>query len=133
MELFLNLAWLAVVLAVMSLWFHSRVAHAEQTFSTRRQLIALAVLVAVLFPVISVSDDLLAVQNQTETDNYLRRDHLLPADPHPVEFVAFFVPPVRFAGLGMVFLRFMAPGVPPVKKAVRPELAAIDNRPPPIA
>jgi hypothetical protein len=131
-ELFLNLAWLAVALAMVCLWFCDRNrSHFEKQSDMRRQLVAIAVLVAILFPVISVSDDLLAIQNASEADNYLRRDHLVPSDAHPVQPVSCVVPPMLFAGLGMVFLRFVAPGILPVQKLAHPELAAIDNRPPP--
>ena len=132
MELFLNLAWLAVAMALLWLWFRARRNPASSPQQdTRRQLIAIAVLIAILFPVISVSDDLLAVQNASETDNYLRRDHLLPSDSHPVTPITGVVPAVLFAGLGLVFRRFVAPNVLPLHEPEHPELASIDNRPPP--
>ncbi len=132
MELSLNLAWLAVAVAMVSLWFRDRARpNFDKNLDTRRQLIAIAVLIAVLFPVISVSDDLLAIQNTSETDTYSRRDHLPPSDAHPVQPVIPFFPAMLFAGLGLVFLRFVAPGLIPVQKPQHPELVAIDNRPPP--
>jgi hypothetical protein len=127
-ELFLNLAWLAVAVTILGMWLH----RADRSDPHRRlQLIAIVVLIAILFPVISVSDDLLAIQSASETDNYLRRDHLVPSDPHPVPSVFGAVPRVLFAGLGQVFLRFVCPAVVPLHEAKHPELASIDNRPPP--
>jgi hypothetical protein len=96
-----------------------------------RQLIAIVVLIAIIFPVISVSDDLLAVQNASETDNYLRRDHLIPTNDHPIQTVFSVVRTALLAGLGQVFLRFVSPTVIPWHEAKHPELASIDNRPPP--
>ena len=97
-----------------------------------RQLIAIAVLIAILFPVISVSDDLLAIQNATEADNYLRRDHLIPSHTHPVQPALTLMATVIFAGIGFGFVRFVAPNVLPIQERAHPELASIENRPPPI-
>ena len=130
MELFLNLAWVAVAAALVCLWLRG---DAADDPDRSRQLIAIAVLIAILFPVISVSDDLLAVQNAAEADNYLRRDHLVPSHTPAVQPVLTILAPVIFAGLGFGFLRFVAPSLLPVKKPDRPELAGIDNRPPPAA
>ena len=130
MELLLNLAWLLVAGSIVYFWFRGERGSLPDQ---RRQLIAILVLIAILFPAISVSDDLLAVQNASEADNYLRRDHLTPAGTQPVQpaiaMVAGFVSP----GLGFGFLRFVAPGVLPVKGLDHPELAGIANRPPPAA
>lgn len=130
MELFLNLAWLLVAGTLLSLWF--RGGGRSQT-DRGRQLIALAVLIAVLFPVISVSDDLMAVQNVFEGDNYLRRDHLIPSGAHPVQPVLALMAAAIFAGLAFGFLRFVAPCATPVKGTCRLALAGIENRPPPAA
>ncbi len=130
MELLLNIAWLAVALVIMCLWL----ARADKAGPERRQqLIAVAVLIAILFPVISVSDDLFAVQCATETDNYLRRDHLDTSDVHPLQPLLCSVPAMTFAGLGLTFQSFVAPGTLPVEKSQHPELAGIYNRPPPAA
>lgn len=127
MELFLNLAWLAVAAAIVCLWLRSE---GRNTPDRRRQLIAIAVLIAVLFPVISVSDDLLAIQNPSEVDNYLRRDHLAPPNT-PVQPMLAVVVPMIFAGLGLGFSRFIAPSLLPIVKPEHPETAGIYNRPPP--
>jgi hypothetical protein len=47
--------------------------------ATRRtQMVALAVLILILFPVISVTDDLQAIQNPAEVDSCLRRERSKP-------------------------------------------------------
>jgi hypothetical protein len=128
MELSLNLAWLTVAGTMVCLWLRNG-GNAES--DRRLQLIAIAVLVAILFPVISVSDDLLAVQNASETDNYLRRNHLVPSDTHPVHPVLAVAVPIVSSGLGLAFSRFIAPQLLPVHPPKHPELAEIDSRPPP--
>ncbi len=129
-ELFLNIAWLVVAGVIVCLWLCSSDRPGPER---RQQMIALAVLIAILFPVISVRDDLFAVQNANETDNYLRRDHLVPSGAHPVQPLLSILPAMIFAGLGLTFQRFLAPGALPVQKEQHPELAGIENRPPPAA
>lgn len=72
MELFFNFAWAFVALASVFLW-------TKQGRRTLRcghsPLIGLAMLVVLLFPVISVSDDLWSLRHPAETDVCQRRDH----------------------------------------------------------
>jgi hypothetical protein len=128
MELFLNLAWSLVAGTLVSLWLRGE---GWNQPDRRRHLIALAVLIAVLFPVISVSDDLLAIQNVSEADNYLRRDHLIPSGSHPVQPVLTMMAAIIFTGFAFGFLRFVAPSFIPVKGPHHLDLAWIENRPPP--
>jgi hypothetical protein len=130
MELFFNLAWLVVAGALVALWLRGN----GQTHPERRgQVIAMAVLIAILFPVISVSDDLQALQNASEADNYLRRDHLVPSNQSTVQPMLAVILPVMMAGLGFGFLRFIAPSLLSVLQPKHPEIAGIENRPPPVA
>ena len=134
MELFLNIVWSAVALAIVSIWCRSAKSHAPgRKNDRRRQFVALVVLIVILFPVISVSDDIWAVQNASEIDNYIRRDHPLPTDSHPIQPAAFLLPPELSAGLRPVFLRFAAAGLDSLPMPDRPPVAPIDNRPPPSA
>src|ERR1035438_6715069 len=72
MELVLNLAWVLLAALMFCLWLR----FAPRTDVDRRmQFVALAVLLLILFPVISVTDDLQAMQNPAEADCLLRRDH----------------------------------------------------------
>jgi hypothetical protein len=128
-ELTLNLAWAALAAVMVWLWLR----HASSSGCSRgAQLVALAVLVMILFPVISVSDDLQALQNPAEADCCVRRDHVVAGThfvlPPPV---AFFAPRVSQPPLGI--LRVAAPGDLPAPVEDHPSLAAIDNRPPPVA
>lgn len=130
MEIFLNLAWAAVSLVLVSLWF--RYGNTEN-MSRRRQIVALAILIAILLPVISVSDDLMAMQNATETDTCLRRDQFLPAHAHTLlPFVAVLTP-AFFDALHLGPLGRMAPHALPTVSRLQPEIPALQNRPPPAA
>lgn len=72
MELALNLAW--ILLASLMCW--SWVCFAPKAGAHRRtQIVALAVLILILLPVISVTDDLLVAQNPAETNSCERKDN----------------------------------------------------------
>jgi hypothetical protein len=129
-ELFFNLAWLVVAGVLVTLWLRG---DTQGDAERRGQLIAMAVLIAILLPVISVSDDLQTIQNASEADNYLRRDHLVPSNPSPVQPMLAVILPAMSAGLGFGFLRFIAPSLLSVVEPTHPEMAGIDNRPPPVA
>lgn len=129
MELFLNLAWLAVAAAIVCHWLRS----AKPTGRERRQqLVAILVLIAILFPVISVSDDLVAVQGATESDTCLRRQPVFLSGGHPVQppvgilpfllLTAIVLPPIHYSSLSCIEL-----------KASPAHLAIPHKRPPPSA
>jgi hypothetical protein len=129
MELALNLGWMVLTALMCGLWLY----HAPAKGASRRtQLIALAVVVLIMLPVISVTDDILMAQNPAETDCYQRKDHAgTSGHPtvHPVAntILLFFVPPssdsFQSAALGN-------PLAPVVKV---PATDSIQNRPPPAA
>lgn len=81
MELALNSAW--AILAILGLIACLRTNSAEGRQSQSSRLVALAMIVLILFPVISVTDDIWAVRNPAEPDSCLRRDHL-PAHQHTI-------------------------------------------------
>lgn len=130
MELFLNLAWVCVAVASVCLWLRLGNGTVPER---RRQLIALSVLIAVLFPVISVSDDLLAIQSASEVDSCMRRNHLAPSNAHAISPITAVIPPSLFSGLPFGFLRFVSLGNLPLSPRQHPERVAIQNRPPPAA
>ncbi|HTB98322.1 MAG TPA: hypothetical protein VK716_15025 [Terracidiphilus sp.] len=77
MELFLNSLWAALAIVCFSQWFL-----AKQGDSARRStFVATAMLIVLLFPVISVSDDLWSLQNPAETDTCVRRLQSPPIQP----------------------------------------------------
>ncbi|MGO9775099.1 MAG: hypothetical protein ACLQGT_14010 [Terracidiphilus sp.] len=131
MELLLNLAW--AVLATLMLWLW--ICHAPCKGIRRTQLVALAVVIVILFPVISVTDDLQMALNPAEADAYYlctRRDHAAVSLHSIFPAVANLPPPV-FAELSFGFLRFAAPSHLPVPTVKIPSMASIQNRPPPAA
>lgn len=130
MEIFLNLAWGALSLCIVCTWLHmGRSAGADR----RHQIVAMAILIAILFPVISVSDDLMAAQNPAETDSCQRRDHLADSGAHALLAMVSALPPAIFQGVAFGFHRFSSPRDLPPRVAECPDLTAIQNRPPPAA
>jgi len=129
MEFILNLAWALSAVAFYCIWLR----HARHSGSDRRtQLVALAVLVLILFPVISVTDDLQAMQNPAEADCCLRRDHAVAAS-HSIFPAVAALPPSVIAECRFGFQQLAAQGSRPAPAVDNPALARIQNRPPPVA
>jgi hypothetical protein len=128
-ELILNLAWALSVLVFFSIWLRrSRHIGADR----RTQLVALAVLVLILFPVISVTDDIQAMQNPAEADCCLRRDQVV-CNTHSIFPSTVAVLPPAFAELSFGFVQLAATSNLPTPVVNHPALAPIQNRPPPVA
>jgi hypothetical protein len=131
MELALNLGWLLLALWMICLWlrFAPRTGH-----SRRAQIIALALVILILLPAISMSDDLAAAQNPAEMDTTcLRRDHDWSA-PHPIVPATTALVVAFFAGLLVEpVVRARVPGELTAPAVSAPALASIENRPPPAA
>jgi len=98
MEMILNLAWALCGLGLF--WFWMRVG-ASNSVSRKTQILALGMAVLLLLPVISLSDDLMAMQGPAESDMCLRR--VLHADEsHPsVVPHAMALPEQLFTALSM--------------------------------
>jgi len=131
MELSLNITW--IVLAALMFWLWMRRAVYEGT--KRMQLVALTVVVLILFPVISVTDDLQMAQNPAEADTYYlctRRDYIA-VSPHSIFPAAATLPTPVFAEISIGLLRFATPCNRPIPLVESPSLASIQNRPPPAA
>jgi hypothetical protein len=130
-ELFFNFVGAFVALGLFCLWLRILALNADRRMNWATQLVALSLLVLILFPVISVTDDLIAVQNPAETDSIQRRNlevsmlHVAVAHADlPID--AFFTPDP------LVRCRFgsRAEHIP---LPLTPALAPIENRPPPTA
>ena len=129
MEALLNLAWVLLTAAMALLWF--RFGNRKGT-SRAAQLLTLMVLLLILFPVISVSDDLLALQNPAEADCCSKRDHVV-ANAHSALPATADLPQPPVSELSLRLQRRSAATERiPLAKA-QPGLAAVDNRPPPAA
>lgn len=127
MELALNLGWALLAALMVGLWMR----HGPRQCADRRtQLVALALLLVVLFPVISVSDDLQSLNNPAEIDSAVRRTHAV-ASPHTIlPAISALIEPL-LSGLSLGAPRFAAPAHLPLLAEDHPCLVAIDNRPPP--
>jgi hypothetical protein len=129
-ELFLNLAGALAAIALVCLWLWHGSSKGANGASRRTQLIALVLLILVIFPVISVTDDLLAAASPAETDVLSRRDHiisgLMAATPAVVLPGLDAVPEPATAPLRLLALLEFDRSLPD-----SPALAPIENRPPP--
>ena len=129
MEFVLNFAWFFLAAALVALWLR----WAPREGANRRlQFVSLLMLIVILLPAVSMTDDLLAAQNPAEVDSCLRRDHEY-ASPHFL-FPYIAAPPLPvFRGNSLQLLGRVAVSAFPVPAADSPALWAIQNRPPPSA
>jgi hypothetical protein len=84
METFLNLVWLAVTVAGVWLWrFRWTVSRKNPRHSTRMEAVAVVCVLALLFPVISLTDDLHPETVAVDAASGKRNAHLIAASvPH---------------------------------------------------
>jgi hypothetical protein len=129
MELVLNLVWALLAVVLVKLWLRVSPCNAA---SSRAQAVALLVLVVLLFPAISATDDLIAAQNPAEVDCCARRHHAACC-PHAIFPAAAALPPPAFAGLSFGCMHFIVPSRMDAPLVEIPALASIQNRPPPAA
>ena len=129
MEIILNLAWVLLAAVIVRLCL---LRAPSQGTSRRMQIAALAMLILLLFPVISVTDDLQSAQNIAESDTCLRRVQAAIC-PHSIFPAVAMLPPDDLAELSFGFLRLAAPFHLLGPTVQNPALAAIENRPPPTA
>ena len=78
MELILNLVWVAIAIVALLAWHRWRV---DSEGSQLQQLIVLVLILAILFPAISMTDDLWAMQNPADPDTCQKRT-LVSAEMH---------------------------------------------------
>lgn len=135
-EIFFNLLWMAITIALGAAWLSSRRNHRAQSLlpAIGVQFVALAMLAVILLPVISLTDDLQATTNPAETERFSRRGDLQPSPDQPVHPVpvalALLVaprifPPLRATGL--------VPDAQPVSQQKSGFSSAVETRPPPAA
>jgi glucan phosphoethanolaminetransferase (alkaline phosphatase superfamily) len=125
----LNLEW--VVLATLMCWLWAR--HARREGSRRQvQFIALALVLANMFVVISMYDDMAMAQNPAETRSFQREDDLGAHAHAPLHPVVASTPTLA-AEIPFNTFRFTVPGSPLVPTVKVSVLSSIQNRPPPAA
>jgi hypothetical protein len=77
-EVFFNLVWVAVSVALFAVWLTALRQERKQSRlpAVGTQIVALAILVVILLPVISLTDDLQAVNTPAEAEHLFRRGDL---------------------------------------------------------
>lgn len=130
MELTLNLGWALVAMWMLCAWVRT----APRNAADRRiQMVALAVVILILLPAISMTDDLVAAQNPAEIDCCARRDHDHGASQHSIVPATASLPLPGFSCISLAFAGMAAPGNLPSAFVENPSMAPIQNRPPPAA
>ncbi len=129
MELALNLEWMALAIAMCWLWAH----HARREGRGRSaQFVSLALVLGIMFVVITMYDDMAMAQNPAETRCFQREDDR-GAHAHAPFHPVMASTPGLAAERPFTAIGFAVPGmilVPAVKVYV---LSSIQNRPPPAA
>ena len=128
MELTLNLAWMVLVTLMSWLWIRRTPRENESRWT---QFVALAVIILILFPAISMTDDLMAAQNLAETSSCQRKDNVCTDATSTHHAVPDLFLPV-FAVLYPGSLTFALPDYRPTASAKTPAVASIQTRPPPV-
>lgn len=101
MELFLNLAWALLSILLIAGWVWSiRKGHTEFHWTT---LVALALLLVLLFPAISMTDDRVAMSTPVELE------HMMRASEAPLGAVAIIGLFSLFATILLLVLKMIAP------------------------
>ncbi len=128
-----NLLWLALSGALLGFWLRSphRWADESSRTSTRMQIMALAVLIVILLPVVSLTDDLQACTAPAEVEHLARRDFQSHTDS-PLHTASAVVPAlISFQKtFGLQTLSHLAPSVE-IVTLDRRYLSVVGNRPPP--
>ena len=130
MELILNFGWAVVAVCMICAWLRLVPAAAQ---SRRAQLVALAVVVLILLPAISMTDDLIAAQNPAEVVLSVRRDHDDFVGPHSIVPLNASLPLPAFASLEIADSHLAAPGHLSAPFVESLFAATIQSRPPPHA
>ena len=128
MELVLNLGWVVLVTVMCWLWLR----HPARCEGRRRwaQLASLALVLVMMFVVITMYDDMAMAQNPAETSSFQREDfsgarsHAMPNPVANFTQPLFSEPSFEASYLGVVGNR-LAPALQP------PALGSVQNRPPP--
>ena len=129
MELALNLGWMAMATAMCWLW----VRHARREGQGRlAQFISLGLVLAIMFVVITLYDDMAMAQNPAETRCFQREDDL-GAHEHTQLHPAVASIPTLASKLPFNTFRFAVPGSLLIPTVKIPALFSIQNRPPPAA
>jgi hypothetical protein len=129
MEVVLNLGWMAMATAMCWLWTQ----RARREGSRRStQMVSLALVLATMFIVITMYDDMAMAQNPAETRCFQREDDL-GAHAHTPHYPTVALSPTLAAEPSFNTFRSAVVGNFIVPTVERPFLSSIQNRPPPAA
>jgi hypothetical protein len=133
-ELLFNLLWLALSLTLCGSWLIRRKCSGDGTLrvSTTVQIVTLAVLIVILLPVVSLTDDLQACTTPAEAEHLIRRDVTPANGTHPFH-AASIVEAALLSFHDASRLQTLA-YLSPVTKVEAPggdPLSIVGNRPPP--
>jgi hypothetical protein len=133
-ELFFNIVWGGISLLLGYVWLTGQLRTGTKSPlpSRHAQFVALGMLILILLPVVSLTDDLHAVTTPVETEHITRRAHTLPATDQAVDLAALLRARL-FLSRYLPHLQTFARLQPSVQSA-RPQTGCIRqlaNRPPP--
>ena len=133
MEVLFNLVWLALSVALLGFWLSGQRQWADESLraSTRMQIMALAVLIVILLPVVSLTDDLQACTAPAEAERLMRRDLQVHPDS-PLHAASIVVATLLFFQKAPV-LQIMSLHFPSEEIVIpsKGHLSVVGNRPPP--
>lgn len=134
MELFSNLLWIVLSSFLLSIWLLRRNQWEDESLRSRvpLQIIALALLIVVLLPVVSLTDDLQACTMPAESDHLSRRsDFQAIADfsLHPFSFLVVASIPFQVSPPSRTLARLPIPAKTDTPCAEY--LRILGSRPPP--
>jgi uncharacterized membrane protein len=136
LEAFFNLLWLGLSFALLGFWFWSqrRWADASLRTSTRMQVMALAILIVILLPVVSLTDDLQACTAPAEAEHLTRRGDLQAHADSPLHTASIVVATLLSVhqASGFKTLAHLSPAIEIVTSS-EGYLSIVGNRPPPLA
>jgi hypothetical protein len=139
MEFILNLAWGLLAVYLLSVWWKLRgqktaYSRCAWRMDARTQLLALCVILVILFPVISVSDDLITIQYPAEAASNIRKYHsVCCASLHTFAASASCEAATGFQLQEQQLSSVALPARSDHASANNPALFKIENRPPPAA
>jgi hypothetical protein len=128
-ELALNISWTVLSALAACFWLRYRPSGGKDW---RIQLLALGMLIVVLFPVVSVSDDLFVAQNPALTEFSSFRKHIFSGSPSTL-LASIGLPVSTGWNFGFQFRGFATPSWDAFSARGACKRVAIKNRPPPAA
>jgi len=130
MEIILNIAWALCSFGLICFWFRNS---ASNPIQRKTQILALAMVVLLLLPVISLSDDLMAMQGPAESDTCLRKV-LHSNDSDPSTLASSFALPEQLVCAPTLtgYSQELIPEFSPTPQVVS-LTRSLDSRPPPSA